>query len=81
VVIAPDSSCRFEVADRHVDSTEDPMRESKETTDPKHDDIIAAFDRERNRAREWSRRHAEQLHQMRAHERPVYIERRRKPRP
>jgi hypothetical protein len=57
------------------------MGKSANTPNPQHDDIIAAFDRERNRVREWSRRYAEQVHELRRRDRPVYIERRRKPRP
>jgi hypothetical protein len=56
------------------------MGKSANTPNPQHDDIIAAFDRERNRVREWSRRYAEHVHELRRQDRPVYIERRRKPR-
>ena len=55
------------------------MRESNKpqrTTE----DVIAAFDREREAARELSRRYLEQTRAARVHDRPVYIERRRKPR-
>jgi hypothetical protein len=56
------------------------MGESKKTNDEHPEDIIAAFDRERDQARELNRRHSEHTRTSRAHDRPVYIERRRNPR-
>ena len=57
------------------------MGESRKTRDQQHDDIIAAFDREQDRWHEWNRVHTEQLRDLRRRDCPVYIERRRKPRP
>ena len=56
------------------------MGESKKRNEMTSEEVIAAFDRERDHARELSRRYAEQFRQSRAHDRPVYIDRRRRPR-
>ena len=56
------------------------MAESTKPKDSRPEDIIAAFDRERDQAREWNRKHAEQVRGSRTHDRPVFIERRRAPR-
>lgn len=56
------------------------MGESKKRDEITNEEVIAAFDRERDEARELSRRYAEQFRESRDHDRPVYIERRRRPR-
>jgi hypothetical protein len=48
--------------------------------DRQHEDVIAAFDREREAAQELGRHHHEQVRSARAANQPVYIERRRNPR-
>jgi hypothetical protein len=56
------------------------MVEKSKTQHPRPEEIIAAFDRERERIKELNRRHAEQVRATRDHDRPVFIERRRHPR-
>jgi hypothetical protein len=56
------------------------MGDTKSPKHSTHEETIAAFDRERARLHEWSRRHSEQVRTSRALDRPIYIERRRKPR-
>ena len=56
------------------------MGDANESKHLRHEEIIAAFDREHAEARQWSRRHADQLRDSYTSDRPVYIERRRRPR-
>ena len=56
------------------------MGESKKRIELTNEEVIAAFDRECARVRELSRRYAEQVRELRTHDQPVYVERRRRPR-
>lgn len=56
------------------------MGESQKRGERTSEEVIAAFDREREQAQEWGRRYAEQMRESRWNDRPVYIERRRRPR-
>jgi hypothetical protein len=56
------------------------MSETNQTQDSHPDDIIAAFDRECQLAQELNRRHTEHVRNSRAEDRPVRVERRRRPR-
>ena len=56
------------------------MGQTKPPKPTSREDIIAAFDREREQAHELRQRHAEQIRNSHRHDRPVYVERRRKPR-
>lgn len=56
------------------------MSETNQSKDPRPDETIAAIDRELEVARELNRRHAEYVRNSRADDRPVRIERRRRPR-
>jgi hypothetical protein len=56
------------------------MDETKQPPDQHPEDIIAAFDREAELAQELKRRHTEHVLNSRADDRPVRIERRRRPR-
>lgn len=56
------------------------MRERKKGKQTTSEKVIAAFDRERDQAHEWNRRFTEQVRESFANDRPVYIERRRRPR-
>lgn len=51
------------------------MGDSKTVKHTSHEEVIAAFDREREQAREWGRRHTEQVRASRANDRPVHTER------
>jgi hypothetical protein len=53
------------------------MGESKKPQEFRPEEIIAAFDREREQAHELNRRHTEQVRTSRANDRQVHIERRR----
>jgi hypothetical protein len=56
------------------------MGERKTTREPRAEEIIAAFDREQELARELNRRHTEHVRNSRSDDRQVYIDRRRRPR-
>jgi hypothetical protein len=56
------------------------MSETNQAQESRPDDIIAAFDRECELAQELNRRHTEYVRSSRADDRPVRIERRRRPR-
>ena len=56
------------------------MVEKSTTQRERPEEVIAAFDRERERIKELNRRHAEQVRATREHDKPVFIERRRRPR-
>jgi hypothetical protein len=59
----------------------DPLRNGeRRSRDRKPQEIIEAFDRERARAREFNRRHEENVRGSHASDRQVLIERRRFPR-
>ena len=53
------------------------MGDRKPPRDSRPEDIIAAFDRERELARELNRRHTEHVRNTRADDRPVQAERSR----
>ena len=59
---------------------QDAMKETNEPPDSRPDDIIAAFDRERERVQELNRQHTDLVRNSRADDRPVRVERRRRPR-
>jgi hypothetical protein len=56
------------------------MGERKMTREPRPEEIIAAFDREREIARELNRRHTEHVRNSRSDDRQVHNERRRQSR-
>jgi hypothetical protein len=56
------------------------MGESKQPRETRPEDIIAAFDREREIAHELNRRHTEHVRNSRADDRPIQVERGRRPR-
>jgi hypothetical protein len=56
------------------------MAERKNRRDPRTEEIIKAFDRERETAREFHRRHTDATRDSRWRDRQVFIERRQKPR-
>ena len=56
------------------------MDETNRPPEPHPEDVIAAFDREAELAKELKRRHTEHVLSSRADDRPVRIERRRRPR-
>jgi hypothetical protein len=56
------------------------MGESKKPQETRPEEIIAAFDREREVAQELNRRHSEHVRTSRSEDRTVHIERRRRPR-
>jgi hypothetical protein len=56
------------------------MRDRQSPRDSRPEDIIAAFDREREIARELNRRHTEQVRNSRADDRQIETERSRRQR-
>jgi len=56
------------------------MNETNQSQDSRPEDIIAAFDRQAELARELNRRHTEQVRSSRSDDRPVRVERRLRPR-
>ena len=56
------------------------MGESKQPREARPEDVIAAFDREREIARELNRRHTEHVRNARAGDRPIQAEPRRRQR-
>ena len=56
------------------------MAERKYERDPRTEEIIRAFEREREAARDLSRRHSTSTREAHARDRQVFIERRQKPR-
>ena len=56
------------------------MAERKSSRDPRTEEIIRAFERERDAARDLQRRHTDVVRGARTRDRQVFIERRRKPR-
>ena len=56
------------------------MNEVNQSQDSRPDDVLAAFDRERQMAQELNRLHTEHVRSSRADDRQVRIERRRRPR-
>ena len=56
------------------------MAERKYQRDPRTEELIRAFEREREAARDLNRRHADVVRDAHARDRQVFIERRRKPR-
>ena len=59
---------------------QDAMREKNQSQEFGPDDIIAAFDRQREMAQELNRRHTDHVRNSRADDRQVLIDRRRRPR-
>jgi hypothetical protein len=58
----------------------DAMNQTTQSQDPRPEDIIAAFDRQAQLAQELNRRHTEHVRSSRSDDRPVRVERRRRPR-
>jgi hypothetical protein len=59
---------------------QDATREKNQSQEFGPDDIIAAFDRQREAAQEFNRRHTDHVRNSRAGDRQVLIDRRRRPR-
>jgi len=59
---------------------QDAMSETNQAQDSRPEDIIAAFDRQAQLAQELNRRHTEHVRSARSDDRPVRVERRRRPR-
>ena len=59
---------------------QDAMRETNQSQDSRPEDIIAAFDRQAQLAQELNRRHTEHVRSSRSDDRPIRVERRRRPR-
>lgn len=56
------------------------MGEHKNSKDPRTEELLKAFERERDTARDLQRRHTEVTRESHERDRQVLIERRRKPR-
>ena len=56
------------------------MAERKHPRDPRLEEVIKAFEREREASRDLSRRHADVVRDSHSRDRQVFLERRRKPR-
>ena len=59
---------------------QDAMSEKNQSQETAPDQIIAAFDRERERMQELNRRHTDHVRSSRADDRQLLIDRRRRPR-